>query len=407
MVNIIINGICGHMGRTVVGLALQRPEEFKVLGGIDKCEEQQMMGLPVYADVQDIPEETDVIIDFSVPQALEPLLAYCSARQKGLVVGTTGLGDAQLKLIQRSAQKTAIFQSGNMSLGVNLQIELVKKAAAALGDGFDVEIVEKHHNLKVDAPSGTALMLANALSTQYASGREYIYGRHSKNQRRKPNEIGIHAVRGGTLVGEHSVEFIGKDEVIEVTHRAFSKQIFAMGALRAAQYIMAKQPGCYNMHDIVTERDVLSHIYTEEEQAIITLSNLPHEPGVLACVFDLIAENHVFVDMISTAAPGGGAGYVSFSLKREDLSAAVNALRPLRMKYMGMDMHTQDSITKLTVEGAGMAFRHGVASQLFDVLAKAGVQVEFVTTSETKIACCIPDGEIPAAVTAIAAYFEL
>ena len=407
MVNIVINGLCGHMGQTIAGMALQRPNEFNLLGGVDKSELKEVLGVPVFSSIQDIPAETDVVIDLSVPQALEGILTYCSANGKGIVIGTTGLGDAQLKLIQRMADKTSIFHSGNMSLGVNLQIELIKEAAATLGDHFDVEIIEKHHNLKIDAPSGTALMLANALSSQYPSEREYVYGRHNKNQRRKPNEIGIHAVRGGTLVGEHSVEFIGKDEVIEVTHRAFSKQVFATGALRAAQYISTKAPGLYNMHDIVTERDVLSHIYTEEEQAIITLSNLPHEAGVLSSVFQLIADNHVFVDMISTSAPGGTAGYVSFSLKRTDLAAAVNALKPLRMKYMGMDMHTRDNITKLTVEGAGMALRHGVAAQVFDVLSKAGVCVEFVTTSETKIACCISDSEVPAAVTSIAAYFEL
>lgn len=361
-------------------------------------------GVAVVADIQDAPSNADVIIDFSRPSALPKLLQYSQANGSRLVVGTTGLSEQDLRLLEHASAVVPIFQSGNMALGVNLQIELLKKASAALGEAFDVEITEKHHNRKVDAPSGTALMLANAVSSQYPQGRQYVFGRHSMDCRRTKDEIGFHSLRGGTVVGEHKVEFFGKDEVVSIGHKAYSKQVFATGALRAANFIMHKQPGIYNMHDLVTEREVLSHLYTDDNQAVITINSLPREVGVLSLVFETIAKCSVFVDMISMAAL---CGSVSFSLPREQLATALNALNGLRPKFAGLDIHALDNTTKLTVEGPGMALRHGVAGQLFSVLAEAGVGLELVTTSETKISCCIRNSDVSSALAAISKHFEL
>ena len=407
MLNLLVNGAGGQMGRTIIRLAKKLNKDFRVVAGVDMANIPESEGVPVFRSYEEAPEGIDVVVDFSRPSALPAVLAYCQRKGVRLVLGTTGLSEAEKRTLERAATKVPIFHSGNMSLGVNLQIELIKNAAAALGEGYEPEIVEKHHNLKVDAPSGTALMLADAISTQYPTEREYVCGRHTKDARRKRNEIGIHSIRGGTIVGEHSVDFYGEDEVISISHKAYSKQVFATGALRAAQYIMNKQPGLYNMHDIVTERDVLSHLYTEEDQAVINIGSLPHSPGVLSEIFGVIARSHVFVDMISMTAPGGLTGDVSFSLPKTQLATALNALKSLRSEYMGMDIHAMDNITKLTVEGPGMAIRHGVAGQLFEVLSDANVSIELVTTSETKISCCIQNSDVAMALSVITRQFSL
>lgn len=407
MIKLIMNGAGGQMGRTIIRTAKKQPEAFAMIAGVDKADIKEAEGVPVVQHIQSAPCGADVVIDFSRPGALPEVLEYCKEKGLRLVVGTTGLGSEELKLLENAAAKIAIFHSGNMSLGVNLQIELVKKAAAALGEGFDPEITEKHHNRKVDAPSGTALMLANAVSSQYPRGKNFVFGRHSKDARRKADDLGIHAVRGGTIVGEHYVEFIGEDEVVEVTHKAYSKQVFAVGALRAAQYIMEKTAGLYSMQDIVTEQEVLSHLYTESDQAVITIGSLPHEPGVLSAIFQTVAQANVFVDMISMTVPGGTYGDLSFSLPNKQLAAALNALKALRARFAGMDIHAVDNITKLTVEGPGMALRHGVAAELFSVLAQSSVSIELVTTSETKISLCVLNSDVSSALSVIEKHFSL
>ena len=407
MIKVIINGACGQMGRTIMRLCKQNNNDFQVVAGVATYQCPEAEGIPIVNDIMKAPEGADVVIDFSRPAALPKLVQYCQANKVRLVIGTTGLSENDRLSLERAAAKIPIFLSGNMSLGVNLQIELIKKAAAALGDAYDIEIIEKHHNLKVDAPSGTALMLADAVSTQFPSGKEYVFGRHTKDVRRAKKEIGLHSIRGGTVVGEHEVEFLGQDEIVTISHKAYSKQVFGIGALRAAQYLMHKQPGLYDMHDIVTEKDVLSHLYTDDDQAVITVSSLPNEPGVLSHIFGTIARSNVFVDMISVTVPGSVSASVSFSLPKSQLATAINALKTLRPLYMGMDIHALDNITKLTVEGPGMAVRHGVAGQLFTVLSEANVSIELVTTSETKIACCIRNSDVSTALAVIAKQFEL
>lgn len=243
MINIIIYGINGKMGRTLLAAAPDYPE-IKVTGGVDAFGE--CPGLPLYRSAAEIKTAPDVIIDFSRPSSLDDILSYALKNNVRLVLCTTGYTAEDESKIADAAQKIPVFRSRNMSVGVNLIADLVAQAAKALGDSFDIEIVEKHHNLKADAPSGTAFMLAEAANSAFTDKKKYIYGRGGPDCKRGGGEIGIHAVRGGTLPGEHEVIFIGNDETVTISHAAYSKKIFAAGALRAALILKDKEPGLYS-----------------------------------------------------------------------------------------------------------------------------------------------------------------
>lgn len=400
MLRIIIVGIGGLMGRTIAALAAASPGQYTVVAGADCASGTACPNIPIFPSIFDVQAPADVVIDFSRPGALPATLSYAKLHNLKAIVGTTGLTSEDYTLIGQYAHSVPIFCSGNMSLGVNLQIELARRAAATLGDAFEVEIVEKHHHFKADAPSGTALMLADGISTAYTAPREYVFGRHSRNQRRQNNEIGIHAVRGGTVVGEHEVLFLGTDEVIEINHRAYSKQVFAAGALRIASFMMDKGPGLYDMKDIVTETNLLTHLYTVPDQAAITLSGLPNQAGVLDAVFSHIANAGVNVDMISLVTTNAGNA-LSFSLHQGELTQGLRSIAPLLKTYPSLQAETITGLVKLTVTGAGMPYRHGVAATLFEVLAAAGINVMLVTTSETKIAYCVKADQVQLALTAM------
>lgn len=244
--NILLSGALGHMGREVARQA--EANGLSILCGVDAAEGNA--GFPVHASFDDVPV-ADVVIDFSAPQALPGLLNYCVQNRVPAVLCTTGYDDAQLAAIDEAAKKVALFRSGNMSLGIALLRALARKAAAVLGDSFDAEIVEAHHNRKKDAPSGTALMLYDALQDAYDQSREAVYGRHGRDCKRQPKEIGVHALRGGTVTGEHEVCFFGPSERIRLSHSAESRSVFAAGALRAAAFLIGKGPGMYSMDDLV------------------------------------------------------------------------------------------------------------------------------------------------------------
>lgn len=248
--NVMVSGALGHMGRVLTQLILENKDIFTLTGGLD-IREDPAYPAPVFTDTDRVDAPFDVVIDFSVPAAAMRALSLCRREKKPCIIATTGLNEEQRKEITEAAKEIPVFFTGNMSLGVNLQLALIKKAASVLGEGFDAEIVETHHNLKKDAPSGTALMLANALKEVYENEKEFVFGRHGTDCRRKEKEIGIHSLRGGTIVGEHSVRFLGTDEEVTVTHKAYSKAVFAKGALRAAQFIVNKPAGLYDMSDLL------------------------------------------------------------------------------------------------------------------------------------------------------------
>ena len=250
MLKIIISGCNGRMGKVVAHLCETR-DDIQVVAGFD-IDRKQLADFPVYADPMEFTGKADVIIDFSIPDSLSSLLNYCENNKVPCILCTTGYSEEQLDQITRASKTIPIFKSGNMSLGINLLMSLIKRAAAVLGENFDVEIVERHHRMKIDAPSGTALMLADAVSSGLPYKAEYVYERQSVRQKRGQKEIGISAMRGGTIVGEHDVIFAGPDEVIELSHVAYSRNIFASGAITAAAY-MAKitAPGMYDMDDLL------------------------------------------------------------------------------------------------------------------------------------------------------------
>jgi len=387
MIRILINGICGQMGKAIFEAAKNQSGLYSVVGGVDRMPTDGI-GVPVYTDCRDVKEDFDVLIDFSIPAALPDTLRLAQRRGTPIVVGTTALAEKHLRLLEGAAKLIPVFQTGNMSLGVNLQMELIKHAKATLGEGFDVEIVERHHRRKIDAPSGTALMLAKCIQDETATGADLVFGRHETDRRRSDEEIGIHSIRGGTIVGEHEVHFYGRDEVVEINHRAYSKQVFAVGALRAASFLLNKPNGLYNMQNIVNESNVASHVTVMEDQAIINISGLPSDGVLVKNILGLIAKKDVFVDMISMMLPGGTSANLGISVQQKQLADAINTLIPLRAEY-GFELFTETGITKIVVEGPGMALRSGVAAELLGILHEASIPIRLITTSETKIEVCV------------------
>ena len=246
---VILCGACGRMGRNVAQLCSERG--VTVTAGVDVA--PAPMPFPVYPDFSDIREEADIVIDFSPASSVRERLDFCKARNIGIVIAGTAFSDEDEALIRAAADVIPVFQTGNLSVGVNLLQMLVKKAAEVLGDGFDAEIVERHHNMKKDAPSGTALMLAKSVNEGFGGTKENVYGRHGLVGARKKSEIGIHAVRGGTIVGEHEVMFAGQDEIVTLSHSARSRMVFAEGALRAAEWLTSQPAGKYDMNDLLAD----------------------------------------------------------------------------------------------------------------------------------------------------------
>lgn len=249
MTRIILSGCCGKMGGVIQNIVANR-DDATIVAGVDKFN-NNMTDFPVYESILDVKEEADVVIDFSNPSFLDSLLEYGKNTKTALVIATTGYDDCQKKKIAEASKECPVFFTYNYSLGINLLATLAKKAAALLGDEFDIEIVEQHHNQKIDAPSGTALMLADAINEELDNRMKYEYDRHSKREKRTKNEIGMHSIRGGTIVGEHEIIFAGRDEIITLSHSARSKEVFAVGAVNAAVFMTGKEAGMYDMAELV------------------------------------------------------------------------------------------------------------------------------------------------------------
>lgn len=250
MTNILLSGCNGHMGQVIAKLVSEN-ENVKIVLGCD-VNTQQKNSFPVCSSLENTDAVADALIDFSHPSNFENVVSYCKRTKTPLVMATTGLSSEQKEELVSLSKEVAVFFSANMSLGVNLLVSLVKKAAEILDGNFDIEIIEKHHNQKIDAPSGTALMIADEISETLSEAPKYVYDRHCERRKRTKNEIGIHSLRGGTIVGEHEVVFAGNDEIIEIKHTAMSKEIFATGSIKAAEFISDKAPGMYDMKDIVS-----------------------------------------------------------------------------------------------------------------------------------------------------------
>ena len=248
MIRVLLSGCSGKMGNAVINF-VKESSDVKITAGVDSY--IKPLDFPVFKSFEEVKTMPDVIIDFSNVAALEGLLNYSLSKRVPAVIATTGFDSKQILSIKDASRQIPIFFTANMSLGINVLSSLVKQAASILGSDFDVEIVEKHHNRKLDAPSGTALMLANAVNSVFEDTYSYEYDRHSKRRMRPKNEIGIHSVRGGTIVGEHEVIFAGHEEVITLSHSAQSKGVFAAGAVAAARFLANAAPGLYDMCDLL------------------------------------------------------------------------------------------------------------------------------------------------------------
>jgi len=338
---------------------------------------------------------------------LKSIMAGALKIDAALIIATTGHTDDDKALITAQAESLPVFQAANMSLGINLMSELIQNAAAVLGERFDIEIIERHHNLKKDAPSGTAYKLAESINQVFMNSKNYVFDRHTRTERRKIGDIGIHAVRAGTIVGEHQVLFAGKDEILEIRHSAYSKQIFAAGALQAARFMVGKPPGYYTMKDMIAAQSTVSHVYTSDEDALVSIYGIPNDPHKITEIFKKIGEQKVNLDMISQTAPVEDEVSISFTLPRQDVKRTLALLKKFQTAMPELQLEVLPEITKITVEGPGMEAQSGVAAQVFEVMANHDIALKTITTSETKISYIIPQADRTRAVEAIKAAFGI
>lgn len=246
--NILLNGANGRMGNEIK-MAVEKQDDLKIVCGFDRSASEDKE-FPIYDNIEDIKESIDVIIDFSVPMATFEILKYARKNKIPIVIATTGFNESELEQIKEISKEIPIFKSSNMSLDINLMANLVQKIAEVLKDS-DIEIIETHHNKKIDSPSGTAILLADAINKVFNGEKEYNFDRMSKREKREKKEIGFSSIRGGNIVGEHTVQFFSENETLEITHKSYSRQVFAEGALKATKFIVTQKNGLYDMKDIV------------------------------------------------------------------------------------------------------------------------------------------------------------
>lgn len=399
MIKIAICGASGRMGHAVYKTLLS-DDEFEIVFGVDGYIADDLP-FPMFYTFEEVDKnlKADIIIDFSKPESLNSLLDYAVKTNNKIVLATTGYSEEQNKMIDDACKQISIFQASNLSLGVNLLSNLGKEAAKFLGGDYDVEIVETHHNLKVDSPSGTALTLAQSIE----SVREELFetfGRHHKCERRKPNEIGIHAVRGGTVVGKHDIHFFGKGEVVTLSHESENKEMLARGALRAAKFLIGKPAGMFDMNSIIGDFYAVTTVNLEKDVTLIAVEKT--SIANVTNLFEAVADKNINVDMISQTINSDGSVSVSFTLFDKDSKKADDLLSKFKIDYT---KHSTNA--KLTVEGAGMEHKSGVALDVLKVLSQNEVEISSITTSETKISCCIKAEKSKLAEKALKEFFNI
>lgn len=251
MIKIFMHGCCGRMGRVISNM-VEQMDDCEIVAGGDVVTQAAGINYPIFSDVSQCDVDFDVIIDFSHFSAVPAILKLALDKKKPIVVCTTAIPEDTCKALDEASKVIPVFKSANMSVGMNVLFELVRKATKALYPGYDIEIVEAHHNRKLDAPSGTAMTIANVIQGSIDGDMELVYDRHSKNEKRKPNEIGMSAIRGGNIVGDHDVYFISDEETVKISHSAHTRDVFGRGAITAAKYVADKEPGMYDMENIVS-----------------------------------------------------------------------------------------------------------------------------------------------------------
>jgi len=406
MIDVILHGSNGRMGQVVASVAATDPE-IRIVAGVDYTPSSRNPNFPTYGSFEQCTEFASAIIDFSSPVAIPNLLQSACKRKLPLVIATTGLSPEDLKAIKTASEVIPILRSANMSLGINLMYELSQKAASFLGDKFDIEIIEKHHNQKVDSPSGTAFALADAINEAFLNPKSYVHGRNSKHQKRTGDEIGIHAIRAGTINGEHTALFAGKDEALSITHTAYSRQIFALGAIAAAKFTVKKPPGLYSFSDMLSEHSAVTNIYVVDGQSLITINRIPYKPQAISDIFEALGKENINIDMISQTAPVNGEVDLSFTLPLKHLHRAMDKIAALKKNFSNISPIAYDNVSKLTVEGVGMEIQSGIAARIFNIMAKQNISIKTITTSETKISFIIEKADELLAVKAISDEFGI
>jgi 4-hydroxy-tetrahydrodipicolinate reductase len=402
----IIHGCMGRMGRVLSATAAGAPD-IEVTAGIDVSAGESAKDFPVFTSLEECTTDADVVVDFSSPKALPTLIKGVKKKKIPLIIATTGHTQEDKALIAEASSSVPIFVSANMSLGVNLLSEMAQKAATVLGESFDIEIIERHHNQKKDAPSGTALLLADSINEVFLQGKRYVYGRHGREELRQGSEMGIHAVRGGTIVGEHEIVFAGKDELVELRHSAASRTIFALGALEAARFILDRPPGLYTMKEMITAASAVSRMFVSDEEALVSLNRITLDPESITGIFESLGQANINVDLISQTAPVDGEVNISFTVFKKDVAKTSELVQTLQQSMKNLEIKIADDITKIAVEGPGMETQSGVAARVFGALTEADVTIQTVTTSETKITLIISRKDEEKAVGAIKTTFGL
>ncbi|MGI6664718.1 MAG: 4-hydroxy-tetrahydrodipicolinate reductase [Christensenellaceae bacterium] len=387
MNRVIITGANGAMGQVLARMIAASPA-FEVVAGVDLFADRYENPFPVFSEISACDVPADILIDFSQPGALDGNLAYATEKNLPLIIATTGYNNEQRAEIAATAEKIPVFFTANMSLGVNLQLELCRQAASFFGDSVNIEIIERHHNLKLDSPSGTAIALAEAINEEKHGAMQFQFGRHGLDTKRKENEIGLHSIRGGKIVGEHDVLFITDEELLEIRHRSESKEVFAAGALRAAEFLLTRPIGLYSMHDIVGGVKTVTRVYSEPGEAVITIRDFPGDMTHFAALFAEVANHGVNIDIISQSVPLGGKVNLSFSFAAEDATLVETAVSNT-VNTAQYDI--QKTLAKVTIEGMGMENSSGVAAKLFTALGEASIALQLITTSETKISFCVEE----------------
>ncbi|NLI60402.1 MAG: 4-hydroxy-tetrahydrodipicolinate reductase [Clostridiales bacterium] len=386
MTKIIIHGCNGKMGQVVASMAVRQPD-IEVVAGIDRHTDAFNNPFPVYSSLNECPEDCDVIIDFSLPQALPSLLDAALSRKCGLVIATTGFSAQEQATIEKHSKEIPIFQAANMSVGINLMYQLIQKAAQVLGESFDIEIIEKHHNEKVDAPSGTAYALADAINDVFLNSKNYLYGRHTKNDMRSPSDLGIHAIRGGTIVGQHTVLFAGNDEVIEIEHTAYSKQIFAVGALRAAKYMATRSPGLYSMKNVIDDRSPVTNIVTQDKIILVSIGNAPARLNTIANIYKEFGGQGNYLELISQTSPADRMSDITFAISVENLQKAEAFCGDLAAQNEELTIKLDTNIIKMSIEGLGLEQQPQIATTFFELLNGHNIPIKASITSSIRIDC--------------------
>lgn len=371
MLKLGLIGSSGRMGKTIVNI-FSHSDDILIVFGIDAKPDLDAP-FPVYTKLSECDVVADCLIDFSIAPAIEEILEYAVKTKTNLVIAATGHSEEQNKLIKQASKKIAILKASNMSLGINLITALSKTATKFIGNEFDIEIVETHHNKKLDAPSGTALTLASEINESMNSSLTNVVGRNAVNQRRNKNELGIHAVRGGSVVGKHDVHFFGQGESICISHEAESKDVFARGAVRAAQFLYSKKPGMYDINSIIAECYSTTTVSCEDKISIFTVKYSFEE---FISLLEIIKESDINVDMISQSKDN-----VSFSCSDSDAVKLEKILDNNNYELIS-------NLAKITIEGPAMEYKPGVALNVFKIIREFS-QIYATTTSETKIACAI------------------